>query len=199
MTGKPIEGEAKVSPRKNPPKAPTTPPQAGPVRPAERSPAASGERMVTLAVIIGAHGIAGECRLKLFTDDLRAYPDFRVGARDLKMSSLRHGSNGAIARFEGVADRNAAEALRGTELTVPRSALPPLEPGEYYHADLIGLPCVSDAGEALGHVAAVENFGAGDVIEIVREGGSTFMVPMNETAVPDWNAERLVVDAAFVL
>lgn len=154
--------------------------------------------MVTLAVIIGAHGIAGECRLKLFTDDLKAYPDIRAGGRDLRLLSLRHGSNGAIARFEGVADRNAAELLRGTELSVPRSALPPLGPGEYYHADLIGLPCVSDAGEALGHVVAVENFGAGDVIEIEREAGGTFMIPMNESAVPDWNAERLVVDAAFV-
>jgi 16S rRNA processing protein RimM len=199
MTGQPIKGAAKVSLPKNPPKAPTTPPQAAPARPADRPPTGSAERMVTLAVIIGAHGIAGECRLKMFTDDLRAYPELRVGTRDLKITALRHGSNGVIARFEGVADRNAAEALRGTELTVPRSALPPLEPGEYYHADLIGLPCVSDAGEALGHVAAVENFGAGDVIEIVREGGTTFMVPMNETAVPDWNAERLVVDAAFVL
>jgi 16S rRNA processing protein RimM len=153
--------------------------------------------MVTLAVIIGAHGIAGECRLKLFTEDLKAYPDMRAAGRDLRLMSLRHGSNGAIARFEGVADRNAAELLRGTELAVPRSSLPPLPPGEYYHVDLIGLPCISDAGEALGHVAAVENFGAGDVIEIERTGGGTFMVPMNESAVPDWNEERLVVDAAF--
>jgi 16S rRNA processing protein RimM len=159
---------------------------------------AASERMVTLAVIIGAHGIAGECRLKLFTEDLKAYPDMRAAGRDLRLMSLRHGSNGAIARFEGVADRNAAELLRGTELAVPRSSLPPLPPGEYYHVDLIGLPCVSDVGEALGHVAAVENFGAGDVIEIERADGGTFMVPMNENAVPDWNAERLVVDAAFV-
>ncbi|MDO6413903.1 ribosome maturation factor RimM [Sphingomonas sp. BIUV-7] len=155
--------------------------------------------MVTLAVIIGAHGIAGECRLKLFTDDLRAYPDFRASGRALRLTSLREGSNGAIARFEGVADRNAAELLRGTELTVPRAALPALPAGEYYHVDLIGLPCVSDAGEALGLVVAVENFGAGDVIEIARDSGATFMVPMNETAVPRWDAERLVVDAAFVI
>lgn len=156
-----------------------------------------GERMVTLAVIIGAHGIAGECRLKLFTEDLKVYPGIRAGGRDLTLTSLRHGSNGAIARFEGVTDRNAAEALRGTELSVPRSSLPPLPAGEYYHIDLIGLPCLSDTGEDLGRVVAVENFGAGDVIEIVRPGGGTFMVPMNPDAVPDWNAERLVVDAAF--
>jgi 16S rRNA processing protein RimM len=189
--------KAKAYPRPTPPKGVTTPPPAETARRAE--PVTPGERMVTLAVIIGAHGIAGECRLKLFTDDLKGYPGVSAGGRDLRLTSLRHGSNGAIARFEGVADRNAAELLRGTELQVPRSALPPLPPGEYYHVDLIGLPCVSDAGEAIGHVVAVENFGAGDVIEIARDGGATFMVPMNTNAVPEWNGERLVVDAAFVV
>src|SRR5436305_291688 len=96
---------------------------------------------VTLAVIIGAHGVTGEVRLKVFTEDLSSYKVFNGGALTLK--SVRHGSNGAIARIAEVTDRNAAEALRGTELTVPRSALPPLEPGEYYHADLLGLPVVS--------------------------------------------------------
>ena len=102
-----------------------------------------------------------------------------------------------------MADRNAAEALRGTELSVPRSALPPLGEGEYYHVDLLGLPAVSDAGEVLGKVVAIDDFGAGDVIEIERpaaegEKPKRFMVPMNAAAVPEWDAERLVVSAAFV-
>lgn len=151
---------------------------------------------VTLAVIIGAHGVTGEVRLKVFTEDLSSYKVFNGGALTLK--SVRHGSNGAIARIAEVTDRNAAEALRGTELTVPRSALPPLEPGEYYHADLLGLPVVSLEGEALGQVVAIDDFGAGDVIEVERPDKKRFMVPMNADAVPDWNAERLVVDAAFV-
>lgn len=121
---------------------------------------------VTLAVIIGAHGVTGEVRLKVFTEDLSSYKVFNGGALTLK--SVRHGSNGAIARIAEVTDRNAAEALRGTELTVPRSALPPLEPGEYYHADLLGLPVVSLEGEALGQVVAIDDFGAGDVIEVER-------------------------------
>ena len=75
--------------------------------------------------------------------------------------------------------------------------MPPLGEGEYYHADLLGLPAVSDAGEALGQVVAVENFGAGDVIEIERPTGKRFMVPMTAQAVPEWSAERLVVAAAF--
>jgi 16S rRNA processing protein RimM len=154
-------------------------------------------RPVTLAVIIGAHGVAGEVRLKIFAeglDSLKTHAVFNGGALTLK--SLRDGNNGAIARFAEIADRNAAEAQRGTELTVPRDALPPLAEGEYYHADLIGLPCVSTEGEALGHCVAVENFGAGDVLEIERPNGKRFMVPMTARAVPEWG-ERIVVDAGF--
>ena len=155
----------------------------------------SVDRPVTLAAIIGAHGIAGEVRLKVFADDLASYKSFNNGA--LMLKSLRTGSNGAIARFAEVADRNAAEALRGTQLTVPRSALPPLEDGEYYHVDLLGLPAVSDAGDALGKVVAIDNYGAGDVLEIERPDGKRFMVPMRPEAVPEWNAERLVIHTGF--
>lgn len=154
------------------------------------------DRPVMLAAIIGAHGIAGEVRLKVFADDLASYKSFNNGALTLK--SVRSGSNGAIARFAEIADRNAAEALRGTQLTVPRSALPPLEEGEYYHVDLLGLAAVSDAGEALGVVVAIDNYGAGDVLEIERPNGKRFMVPMRPEAVPEWNDARLVVAAGFV-
>ncbi len=154
---------------------------------------------ITLAVIIGAHGVAGEVRLKIFAEDFAAHRSFNGGALTLK--SARGGSSGTIARFAEVADRNAAEAMRGTELTVPRSTLPALAEGEYYHADLIGLAAVSTDGEALGRVVAIENFGAGDVIEIERPSrdgklGKRFMAPI--FAVPDWNADRLIIDAAFV-
>ena len=151
---------------------------------------------VTLAVIIGAHGVTGEVRLKVFTEYLTRYKAFNDGALTLK--SVRHGANGAIARIAEVTDRNAAEALRGTELTVPRSALPPLADGEYYHVDLIGLPAVSTGGEPVGRVIAVENFGAGDVIEIERPDGKRFMVPMRPEAVPEWDGKRMVIDGAFV-
>ena len=149
------------------------------------------DRPVVLAAIAGAHGVGGEVKLKLFTDDLAPYRSFNGGTLTLK--SLR----GQIARFAEIADRTAAEAMRGTRLTVPRSALPPLGDGEYYHADLIGLSAVSTAGEALGAVVAVENFGAGDVIEIERPDGKRFMVPMRPDAVPEWG-ERVVIDAGFV-
>ena len=157
------------------------------------------DKPVTLAAIAGAHGVTGEVRLKLFgegVESLSAHNRFNDGA--LTLAKLRDdGKGGAIARFAEVADRTAAEALRGTVLTVPRSALPPLGEGEYYHADLIGLPAVSETGDALGTVVAVENFGAGDVLEIERLDGKRFMVPMRAEAVPEWNAQRVVVGADF--
>ncbi len=159
---------------------------------------------VTLAAIAGAHGVTGDVRLKLFADgvaSLRPHKVFNGGT--LTLQTLRDDSKGgAIARFAEIADRTAAERLRGTTLTVPRTALPPLAEGEYYHADLIGLRAVSDSGEVLGTVIAIDNFGAGDVIEIERpaaegERPKRFMVPMRAEAVPEWNDERLVVSAGF--
>ncbi|WP_076068648.1 ribosome maturation factor RimM [Sphingomonas montana] len=157
------------------------------------------DRPITLAVIIGAHGIAGEVRLKLFAEDvagLKAHASFNDGALTLK--SLRPGGNGAIARFAEIVDRNGAEAMRGTELSVPRSALPPLAPGEYYHADVIGLPCVDAAGVPIGHVVAIENFGAGDVIEVERPDGKRAMMPFSEPAAV-LEPDRVVVDDAFLV
>jgi 16S rRNA processing protein RimM len=109
------------------------------------------------------------------------------------------GKGGAIARFAEIADRTAAEKLRGTALTVPRSAMPPLEEGEYYHADLIGLPVVSPQGEPLGTVIGVENFGAGDVLEVELPNGKRAMAPMNPDAVPEWDGTRALVDPAFLV
>ena len=109
------------------------------------------EAQVTLAAVAGAHGIGGEVRLKLFAEgveSLKRHKGFMAGDRPLTLLSVKPGSVGAIARFAEIGDRAAAEALRGTLLTVLRSALPPLEPGEYYHADLIGLPCESQDGRA---------------------------------------------------
>jgi len=157
------------------------------------------ERQVTLAAVTGAHGVTGEVRLKLFGEGVAALGRFRAfNDSSLTLEKLKDdGKGGAIARFAEVTDRTAAEKLRGTALTVPRSALPPLAEGEYYHADLIGLPCVSTAGEDLGTCIAVENFGAGDVVEIRRPSGKKFMVPMRPEAVLEWDERRLVVEAGY--
>lgn len=160
---------------------------------------------VILAAIIGAHGVAGDVRLKLFgegVESLRTYKSFDAGGRTLTLRSIRPGPNGAVARFAEVTDRTAAEELRGTQLAVPRSALPPLDDGEYYHVDLIGLPCTSsEAGEPLGAICAVENFGAGDILEIERPSldgkpGKRFMVPIKAATIGEGHA---VIDALYIL
>ncbi len=153
------------------------------------------DKPIVLAAIIGAHGITGEVRLKLFSDDLSAYPSLSGGGRTFTLKSFRPVTNGAVARFAEIADRNAAEALRGTELSVPRSALPPLADGEYYHIDLLGLPCLAD-GVAIGTAVLIDDFGAGDVLEIEKPDGKRFMVPVAKAVTIE--ADRLLIDPEFV-
>ncbi|WP_375291602.1 ribosome maturation factor RimM [Qipengyuania sp.] len=159
------------------------------------------DRTVTLAAIIGAHGVTGEVRLKLFGEGLTALKPHKIfndGA--LSLSKIRDdGKGGAIARFAECPDRTAAEKLRGTALTIPRTALAPLEEGEFYYSDLLDLPVVTDTGDAIGRVCAVENFGATDIVEIEKTEGGKFMVPLTEQAVPEWNEERLVVSPEYII
>lgn len=155
---------------------------------------------VTLAGIAGAHGIGGEVRLKLFAESLASlerHKVFEAGGRTLTLTRLRPDKIGAVAKFAEVADRTAAEGLRGVPLTVPRDTLPPLEEGEFYVDDLIGLPAVDTAGAPLGEIVAVENFGAGDILEIAKPDGKTFMVPFTPAAVPDVG-EAVMIDPAYV-
>lgn len=158
------------------------------------------DKPVTLAAVTGAHGVTGEVRLKLLGEGfaaLKPHKSFNHGA--LSLQKLRDdGKGGAIARFAEIPDRTAAEMLRGTVLTVPRTALPPLEEGEFYHSDLLGLPVITDTGDPVGRVCTVENFGATDIVEIEKTDGGRFMVPLTEQAVPEWNDERLVVSRDFV-
>ncbi len=155
---------------------------------------------VILAAVAGAHGVGGEVRLKLFAeglDSLKRQKILHAGDRPLTLKSVKPGSVGAIARFAEICDRSAAEALRGTLLTVPRDALPPLAEGEYYHADLLGLACVDPSGAPLGTVAAVENFGAGDLIEIERPDGKRALIPFRP-GIADLADGRIVADPAFL-
>ncbi len=157
-------------------------------------------RPVVLAAVAGAHGISGEVRLKLFTaspEGLKVHKTFEAGGRTLTLKALRPGPQGAVARFAEVGDRTAAEGLRGTLLTVPRESLPPLPDGEYYWHDLVGLKVVSPAGEPLGEVVAVENFGASDLIEVQKADGAKVLVPLIPAAVPEV-ADPLVIDEAWL-
>ena len=160
---------------------------------------AAGKR-VALAAVAGAHGIKGELRLKLFSagaDSLAHHATVFIGGREVRLESVKAAGKGVIARIEGVGDRSAAEALRGQLVEVDRSALPPLEEGEYYYADLIGLPCADSSGASVGTVVAVENFGAGDLLEIETEGGKRSLIPF-KPGIADLDGRRIVVDAEFL-
>jgi 16S rRNA processing protein RimM len=160
---------------------------------------ATGKR-VALAAVAGAHGVKGELRLKLFADSVESlarHSRVYVGGRELALKDVKDGGKTAIARIEGVSDRTAAEALRGQLVEIDRDALPPLEEGEYYHADLIGLPCVNEAGEVLGTVVSVENFGAGDLLEIERPNGKRSLIPFREP-IARLESDRVVLDPEFL-
>ena len=159
---------------------------------------ATGKR-IALAAVAGAHGIKGELRFKLFgsLEGLASQPRLFVGGREYAVDQVKAAGKGAIARLSGVSARSAAEALRGQLVEVDRSALPPLEEGEYYHADLIGLPCFDASGQPVGTVAAVENFGAGDLLEVEKAAGGRSLIPFRP-GIADLDGERIVLDPAFL-
>jgi 16S rRNA processing protein RimM len=158
------------------------------------------ERRVALAAVAGAHGVKGEVRLKLFSDsaaNLARHENVYVGGALRRLLFIRDGGKTAVARFDGIADRSTAEALRGSLVEVDRSVLPPLEEGEYYHADLVGLPCVDREGNAVGEVIAVENFGAGDLLEVELPNGKRSLIPFRD-GIADLEEGRIVLDPEFL-
>jgi len=159
-----------------------------------------GERRIALAAVAGAHGVKGEVRLKLFSDSVESlsrHSKLYVGGSERRLLAVRDSGKMAVARFEGVADRSAAEALRGSLVEVDRSQLPPLEEGEYYHADLIGLPAVDGLGDTVGAVVAVENYGAGDLLEIEQKDGTRSLIPFRP-GIADLENGRIVLDPEFL-
>ncbi len=154
-----------------------------------------------MAAIAAAHGIRGAFRLKSFTetpDDVAAYgPVFdRHGQRLFALEIIRPAKGGVIAKAEGVVDRNAAEALRGTELFVPRSALPEPDDDEFYYGDLEGLDVFDGDGARVGVVRRVVNHGAGDLIEITDDAGKLRLVPFDKASVPVIDVENRRLEIA---
>ena len=159
-----------------------------------------GERRIALAAVAGAHGVKGELRLKLFSDSVESlsrHESLYVGGAVRRLLAIRDSGKTAVARFDGIDDRSAAEALRGSLVEIDRSVLPALDKTEYYHADLIGLPAVDSTGDAIGVVIAVENYGAGDLLEIELESGKRSLIPFR-AGVADLKNERIVLDPEFL-
>src|SRR5262245_35447039 len=156
---------------------------------------------VLVGAIAGAHGVRGQLRIKSFTDDPAAVAAYgpvsdESGQRTFKLIVTGQAKGGVIARIDGIADRTAAEALRGLRLYVERAVLPPPQTGEYYRADLTGLRAELADGTLYGRIASVEDYGAGDILEIERPDGTTEMLPFTDRIVPevDLAAGRVVVD-----
>jgi len=160
----------------------------------------NGQRIL-LGRIAGAHGIRGDIVIDSYTGeagDIAAYGPLETedGRRHLDVSVVRVTPKGVIARVAGVSDRTAAEALKGTALYASRERLPPAAEGEYYHADLVGLRAEDGAGRRVGTVVAVQNYGAGDLLEVRLEGQRiTELIPFVDDFVPivDIAGGRVVV------
>ena len=163
--------------------------------------AAARPRRVCVGIIVGAHGVRGAVRVKSFTQEARDLTAYGVltdeqGNRRFALQPIGAARGAVLAKLEGVADRDAAEALRGVRLYVERDAFPKTGADEFYRADLVGLAAKTKDGAVLGRVRAVENFGAGDLIDIELAAGGSAYVPFTRTVVPlvDLAGGRIVVD-----
>jgi 16S rRNA processing protein RimM len=144
---------------------------------------------VLIAEIGAAHGIRGEVRVKAHTADPDAIGDYGpLYAADGRAFTIERGrplkDDMLVVKFAGIADRNAAETLTRVKLYVERAALPEPEEDEFYYADLIGLAAVTTAGEPLGRIIALHNFGADDLLEVRPETGQSVLVPFTKAVVP---------------
>lgn len=156
---------------------------------------------VCVGAIVGAHGVRGQVRVKSFTADpadVAAYGpvESEDGTRRFGLKVMGEAKGLIIARLDGVADRDAAEAMRGTKLYVPRERLPQTEEDEFLYSDLVGLRVEAVDGSLIGTVRGLADFGAGEVLDIGRAEGGSFMVPFTRLAVPvvDIAGNRVVVD-----
>lgn len=157
---------------------------------------------VLVGIVLGAQGVRGRVRVKTFTEQPQAIAAYgalsdETGARRFVLRHIGDSRGAALAEIDGVADRDAAEALKGLRLYADRSALPPPEPGEFYHADLIGLAARSPKGASLGRIVAVHNFGAGDILELKpADGGASLLLPFSDAVAPivDVAGGTIVVD-----
>lgn len=165
------------------------------------APVKGDQEWVCLGVITRPKGVRGQVRITSYTgrpDDLVAYGPLFAGPGGRVMEvAVREILKGGVvvAVIAGVTDRDGAEALRGVELHVPRQALPETDGDEYYHADLVGLQVEGVNGVIIGSVAALHNFGAGDILEVMSGDGDSFMVPFTRDAVTeiDIGGGRVVV------
>lgn len=159
------------------------------------------ENLIRVGRLAGAFGVKGEVRITAFTEDaatLLKYPTLlrEDGTVGLTVLSGRAQKDSVIARVAEIDTPETADAARGLYLHIPRDALPDLDEDEFYLTDLIGLSVVSPAGEPLGRIKTVRDFGAGDLLEIQPPAGATWWVAFTRATVPEVRiaAGEVVVD-----
>lgn len=145
---------------------------------------------VLLGEISGVHGIRGDLLVRAYTAAPEAIASYgplsdATGTKTFALSIVRVTDKGVVARIAGISDRTAAEALRGTKLFVARARLPETETSEFYHSDLIGLKALAEDGTPLGDIVSVQNFGAGDLLELKPPEGASEFIPFEDQWVPD--------------
>lgn len=151
---------------------------------------------VLMGVILGAHGIKGDVMVKSFAEipgDIAAYgPLFSSdGQRQFELKIVRETHKGLTVHIKGINDRTTVEALKGTELYLPRDRLPETDQNTFYHADLIGLRAIDVNGATLGTVNAVQNYGASDILEIKRaDSADVDLIPFTNACVPNISIEE---------
>jgi 16S rRNA processing protein RimM len=149
------------------------------------------KRRILLGEITGVHGIRGDLLVRSYTAAPGAIATYgpltdATGAKRFPLTVVRVTDKGIVARISGIVDRTTAEGLRGTKLYVDRARLPKAAASEYYHADLIGLKAIAGDGSHLGEIVSVQNFGAGDLLELKPvTGEATEMIPFEDQWVPD--------------
>lgn len=149
------------------------------------------EKLVLVGQVGGAFGVRGEVKITAFTGDamaLLAYsPLLRAdGSIGLTLTAARPDKKGIVARAKEITTKEQADALRGLKLHVPRDRLPEPDDDEFYLTDLVNLQVRDASGAVLGKVKSVQNFGAGDILEIApAAGGQTWYLPFSKAAVPE--------------
>jgi len=158
------------------------------------------QALVCVGVVTGVRGIKGDIRVKSFTaipEDMATYGPLldKSGSTFFEIKVTGAAKGQLIARVKGINDRTAAERLKGTELFVPRDQLPEPKDEEFYFRDLIGLRVEREDGSDFGTVTAVENFGAGDLLEVSGPDIGDVMVPFTKETIPvvDIKGKRLVI------
>ena len=162
---------------------------------------AADKKQICVGVIVGSHGLRGLVKIKSFmvvSEDIVVHGPLtdKNGKRSFVLELVSSSKKGLVAKLEGVTTRDASEALRGLELYLSRDLLPNLKEDEFYYSDLIGLVVENTNGKIIGTVSMVDNYGAGEIIEVDLQEGGTAMYRMSLGVVPEIDLKngRIVVD-----